>query len=255
MLVIISDIHFGQGPAVAERAKERALLELLHGHRDELEALYLLGDVFDQFVEYRHLLPKGFARFQGRLAELTDAGVPVHYLVGNHDPWHLDYFEKELGVALHRSGFALTVDGRSLTLSHGDTAGESGVSHWARGLFRHRASAALFRTLIPADAAYRLTRWTKTTFGSDPLDPETDRQLALTAKRQLERGSDVVIMGHSHVPRCLEHAGGIYVNAGSWHIDRCYVTVDASSIAVRRWNGEDFFVYAFDNAEIDRSGD
>lgn len=254
MLLIISDIHFGQADPAAERAKEKELLDLLESAGESLEGVYLLGDVFDQYVEYRYLVPKGFARFQARLAALTDAGVPVHYVVGNHDPWHLDYFEHELGVRVAHGALTLRLDGRTLHLEHGDDAGRSPLSTAFRRFIRHPVPFALFRTLLPADFAYRLTRWTKDRFGSDVVNPVTVRELDLRARTLLEHGADAVIMGHSHVPQCAEYGGGVYVNPGSWHVDRAFVAADASSIVVRRWNGDDIFVYPFQVAESGRSG-
>lgn len=253
MLLIVSDIHFGKGAAEAERAKESELLALLESVRGRVDAFYLLGDVFDQYVEYRYLIPKGFARFQGSLAQMADEGVRVHYVVGNHDPWHLDYFGQELGVEVHRAAVAVEAFDRSIVLEHGDAADSRALSRTVRRIVRHPLSAFLFRTMLPADAAYRLTRWTKENFGSDPVDPETVRRLSDHAKSLIEEGAEVVVLGHSHVPACTDFGGAVYVNAGSWHIDRTYVVIDASSIALRRWNGEDVSVYALGAVQSGRS--
>ena len=253
MILIISDIHFGRGGHDAERAKERDLLNFLETVTPDLEALYLLGDVFDQFVEYRHLIPKGFERFKGRLAALTDAGVPVHYVVGNHDPWHIDYFEKELGATVALAAITQHHRGRTLVLGHGDEAADGPVAAWTRRAVRHPVSHALFRTLLPADVAYRLTRWTKERLAADPIDMRVVAALERHAARLLDGGADAVVLGHSHLPQCVRLGSGVYVNAGSWDVDRSYVTVDDDAIVVGRWNGEDVFVYPFVVANDDGS--
>lgn len=246
MILIISDIHFGRADRVAEKAKERDVLDLVDRFQPELEAVCLLGDVFDQYVEYTHLVPKGFLRFQACLATLTDSGIPVHYVVGNHDPWHLDYYESELGVRIAREALSLQHGGRAILLSHGDQAGASATSHVIRRLVRHPASHALFRTLLPADLAYRLTRWTKRRLSSEPIDPRTVERLSAHAAQQLdEEGVDVVVYGHSHAPRCELLGNGLYINAGSFDLDRTFVRLQNDSVVVSRWNGEDVFVYPF----------
>jgi UDP-2,3-diacylglucosamine hydrolase len=254
VLLIVSDMHFGKAARNAERAKEADLLALLDSLQDELEAVYLLGDVSDQYVEYRHLIPKGFVRFQGRLAQLTDSGIPVHYIVGNHDPWHIDYFEQELGVRVHREPITLQIHERSMILGHGDGAGIHPVPAMLRRVVRHPIPFALFRTLLPADAAHRLTRWTKSRFGSNSVEPQTIERLEHHARELLEGEADVVVLGHSHRPQCVEHGRGVYMNTGSWHVDRTYATVTKSSIVLRQWNGEDVSVYLFHVAENSRSG-
>ncbi|MEL7362386.1 MAG: metallophosphoesterase, partial [Bacteroidota bacterium] len=100
MILFLSDLHLGRGTPEASRAAERDVCALLDAHADTLDALVLVGDLFDAYMEYRHLVPKGFVRLQGRLAALVDAGVTVTYVVGNRDPWHLDHFAREIGVRL-----------------------------------------------------------------------------------------------------------------------------------------------------------
>jgi UDP-2,3-diacylglucosamine hydrolase len=253
MILILSDIHLGRADSAAERAKERDLLDLIDSVVEELSALVLLGDVFDQFVEYRHLVPKGFLRFQARLAALADSGTPVQYVVGNHDPWHLDYFEAELGVKVAHESMVFRENGRNVMMAHGDHAGRGALSALAQRAVRHSLSHSLFRTVLPADFAYRLTRWTRNFLSSEPIDPRTVEKLGKNAAKTLLSGeADVVIFGHSHLPRCESHGEGVYVNAGSFDVDRTFVTLRDDSIVVSRWNGDDVFVYPFVIANDDR---
>ncbi len=254
MILIVSDIHFGRADAVTERAKEQDLLSLLETLRPNLDAVVLLGDVFDQYVEYRHLIPKGFVRFQAYLADLADAGQPVHYVVGNHDPWHLDYFKTELGVETTRTSLTMEHAGRTVLLAHGDGLGNGSLSRWIRGAIRHPYSHALFRTLLPADPAHRLTEWTKNRLSSEPTDPQTAADLEKHAAQRLSSGeADIVIYGHSHLAQCQAYGEAVYVNAGRFDVDRTFVLLSGDSIVVRRWNGEDIFVYPFFDAQDDRS--
>ena len=92
-------------------------------HRSEMGALFLLGDVFDYWFEYRYTIPKGNVRLLGKLAELTDAGVPVYFFCGNHDAWHIDFFEKELGIKVMKDLALATINGCRFVLGHGDGLG------------------------------------------------------------------------------------------------------------------------------------
>ncbi|MDX1739888.1 MAG: UDP-2,3-diacylglucosamine diphosphatase [Rhodothermales bacterium] len=254
MILIISDIHFGRSEAPAERAKERDAIDLIESVRQELVSVCLLGDVFDQYVEYKHLVPKGFLRFQACLAGLADAGIPVHYVVGNHDPWHIDYYESELGVRVTKGDLTIRHGDRTVLMSHGDVAASSALSTPIRRIVRHQISHALFRTVLPADVAYRFTRWTKRRLSSEPIDPLTVKRLDGSAARLLDEGDvDVLVYGQSHVPRCTPHRDSLYINAGSFDVDRTYVTLNDESVVVRRWNGADVFVYPFVGDKIGRS--
>ncbi|MFW5972921.1 MAG: metallophosphoesterase, partial [Bacteroidota bacterium] len=92
MHLVVADIHFGRDSEEVEREKERQLVSCLRSFSGEVDGLILLGDIFDYYVEYSTLVPKGFLRFQALLAEWADQGVHVLYLAGNHDPWHIDYY-------------------------------------------------------------------------------------------------------------------------------------------------------------------
>src|SRR5690606_6470197 len=98
MILFLSDLHLGRGGPDMARRVEQDVIACLEHHRERVRHLILLGDIFDEYIEYRHLVPKGHTRLLGLLANWTDAGVPITYLVGNHDPWHRDYFQQELGI-------------------------------------------------------------------------------------------------------------------------------------------------------------
>ena len=155
-------MHFGKDSAAAERAKEAALLACLRAQTEQaeqVEALYLVGDVFDEYIEYRTLVPKGFVRFQALLAEWTDRGVPVTYLVGNHDPWHRDYFKQEWGVRVVYTAMEARHHGRTIHIAHGDgLLGDNRLYRYLKPILRHPLPVWMYRTLLPGDAGLRLAR-------------------------------------------------------------------------------------------------
>ena len=244
MLLFLSDLHLGRGSAAESAASERDAIALLRAHEDAVcgagaeGGLYLVGDVFDQYIEYRHLVPKGFVRFQGLLAEWTDAGIPVTYLVGNRDPWHLDYFERELGVRVLDS---LTTEawGHTLYIAHGDgLVPDERVYNLIKPLLRHAWSYRLYRTLTPGDSGYGLARHIARRGDGTPEQPVIDALRASAVQTLRTSPADLVVFGHSHHPECTEFEEGTYLNPGYWHAGRTFARLDADGPHLLRWTGE-----------------
>ena len=238
MHLFVSDMHFGRDDPARERIHEQALIACLRRHEPDIEHLYLLGDVFDQYIEYRHLVPKGLVRFQGLLAEWTDRGIPVTYLTGNHDPWHIDYFEREMGVRLVRQGFVEPLHGVHVYMDHGDgIASRFPMFGWIKKALLHPVPVALYRALLPGDAGFRLALWTKRRLHTDVVSEEVVLRLRDHALALLQRAScDVVVMGHSHCPELVEAPSGVYVNTGSWRLNRTFACLEGSSMQLYRWD-------------------
>ncbi|MDT0632504.1 UDP-2,3-diacylglucosamine diphosphatase [Rubrivirga sp. S365] len=258
MLLLLSDLHLGRGTRDQTRAAERDAVALLRAHEGALvpdagaaggAALVLLGDVYDQFIEYRHLVPKGAARLVGLLAEWADRGAEVVYVVGNRDPWHVDFFEGEVGARVV-DAWETRRAGRSLYIAHGDGHGaprgpSSQLTHRLQPLLRSPRMARFYRMGLPGDAGYGLARWVAQRFGTDGTpDPAVARRLSAAAHDRLQTtGADVVAFGHSHTA-ALEAApprpdaggrGGVYLNPGYWFGARTFATLDADGPALSRW--------------------
>lgn len=238
MVLFVSDIHFGRADAATEREKERDLIACLRAH-DSADHLYLVGDVFDQYIEYPHLIPKGFARFQGLLAEWCDRGVPITYVAGNHDPWHRSYFAEEFGARIAYDGVIEPIEGRTVYVTHGDAvATTSSLYPHLRPWMRHPVCTALYRALLPADAGYRLARWVSRRLHTDSPDPKVVSGLREYARNWLANNdADALIMGHSHVAECTEGPKGTYCNLGNWYESRTFARLDEDGIHLLQWNG------------------
>lgn len=231
-------MHFGRGTREVERANERDLIDCLEAHADEIQHLYLVGDVFDGYIEYRHLVPKGFVRFQALLARWTDRGIPVTYLFGNHDPWHRDYFRKEIGVRLVAETLDASQYRHRLHLAHGDAEASAHSSFsWARPLLRNPLAIRLYQSLLPADLAVGLARRVSRALYEPAPDPDVIQALEDYAQDQLCGPADVVILGHSHKPAFHRWAEGFYVNTGNWYEKRTFARLDKRKISLCRWNG------------------
>ncbi len=240
MVLFVADMHLGRSHRAAERTVETDLVSLLRSTAPDLEALYLVGDVFDHYIEYRRLVPKGFVRLLGTLADLTDRGIPVTYLLGNHDPWHIDYFRSEIGIRVEAGPVREPHCGRIVYVHHGDGFDSaSPVYNWMKPVLRHPLPVWIYRNLLPGDVGMRLARWYSTRLGNDALSEKRVADLRRRASDLLSRSAvDVVVFGHSHAPDCVEGPDGTYLNPGCWYLDRTVGVLDDTGIQLMRWNGE-----------------
>ena len=120
MVYFLSDAHLGSLLVKDQRAHENKLVDWLEKVKVDATAIYLLGDIFDFWFEYKTVVPKGFVRFLGKLAELTDSGIEIHFLIGNHDIWTFGYLEKEVGLIVHKEAFTVQLGTKKFFMAHGD---------------------------------------------------------------------------------------------------------------------------------------
>lgn len=238
MTIVVADIHFGRLDQNAEREKEAALVACLRSVASGMERLVLLGDVFDYYIEYRHLVPRGYIRFLGLLAELADDGVEIVYLVGNHDPWHVDYFSEEFGARLYFDEMIEERHGCRTYFHHGDGfARKSATYNRVRRILRHPVPVSLYRHLLPGDLGLRMARYVSRNFGDEGVDESVAADLRAEAQRLMGRGFNRVVMGHSHWPETTSMSGGVYLNPGSWQEFQTVLRLDGCAGQLLRWNG------------------
>ena len=146
----LSDAHLGSRAIAHSRNQERRLVNFLDSIKHTASAVYLLGDMFDFWFEYKLTVPKGFTRFLGKISELTDLGVEVHFFTGNHDIWCGDYLQKECGVVLHRTSFTCEIDGKEFFIAHGDGLGDDDRQFKIlRSIFHNKTLIKLFSMIHP----------------------------------------------------------------------------------------------------------
>lgn len=239
VILFVSDMHLGRGPASADREQERALIDCLHAHANEATHLYLLGDVFEAYIEHRAYIPKQGIRLMGELARWTARGQPVCYLHGNHDPWHLDFMDRELGVRVVEGPWMAHHYGQHIHLAHGDRVASTHgrLGQWMREAMHHRGAVAAYRTLLPADWGLAAAQWVSRCLHG-PADPAVVQALRTHAEHRLRTTSaHAVLMGHSHVPELREHDYGVYLNTGNWYEKRTFVRLTADRWMLMKWNG------------------
>lgn len=149
-----SDAHLGSGFHADPRAVEARLVRWLESIRPTARAVYFLGDMFDYWFEYHDVVPRGYVRFLGKVAELADEGTEIHFFAGNHDVWFSDYIQTEVGAVIHHTACCVELDGRIFRLAHGDEEDRSkGIMHrLLYALFRNRIARKLYAAIHP--------RWT-----------------------------------------------------------------------------------------------
>lgn len=219
MLLFASDFHFGRRPPADEHDAARAFARLLETHADA-EALLLVGDVFEAWVEYRTLVPRLPARFVGALARWVDDGRRLVVFAGNHDPWHGSYFADELGATVVFDHLDVDHAGRRLFVHHGDGLAPRGRYRRLRPVLRHPVPVALWKTL-PGDLGQRFALAASRTLRGPDEEPEVVDALRAEAERRLATGRyDAVVCGHSHRAEVIDLPGGTYANPGAFYRTR-----------------------------------
>jgi UDP-2,3-diacylglucosamine hydrolase len=145
-----SDLHLGTPDAASSLAREKLFVQWLDEVKQDAQAIFIVGDIFDFWHEYKTVVPMGFVRLLGKLAELTDAGVPIHIFTGNHDLWMFGYLERELGVKVYKESIQITLQNKKFYIGHGDGLGPGDHGYkFIKRLFRNPLGQFLFRWIHP----------------------------------------------------------------------------------------------------------
>ena len=237
MILFFSDLHFGRLSPSDDRASERALVACLEAHASQTTHLILLGDLFEAWIEHRHLIPRPPARFFGLLAAWADAGKAITVFAGNHDPWHLSYFADTFGATLVHDAQEATVHGRHLYLHHGDGLVRRGLYRHVRSLVRHPLPVWLYRHVLPADWGLGLARTLSRRFHGPAIEVHQVEGLRGWARHVLATtAANTVVMGHSHYAECLSWPEGVYLNPGAWYQTQTFgVLEESGTLAVQHW--------------------
>ena len=233
----VSDAHLGIDRKEVEREKERELIRFLDSVQSDGKQLFILGDLFDFWFEYRTVIPKGFHRLLAKLSELVDTGVELNYLAGNHDFWLGNFFEQEIGMRVHAEPFSVTIDGVKFFLHHGDgLAGNDLGYRLLKKVLRNRFNIRLYSWLHP-DIGVRLARFSSRKsrhYTSQKDYGEVDGMMKFAAQKIAE-GYNYIVMGHNHKPVFEKIGNGTYINLGDWISHYTYGVYDGSSFRLVEW--------------------
>lgn len=239
-----SDFHLGTPSPERSREREQAVVRWLDGVRTDAAALFLVGDVFDFWFEYKHAIPKGFIRFQGKLAELADVGLPITLFTGNHDMWMRHYFTDELGIPVHRQPRPYRLGDKHFLIGHGDGLGPGDhVYKRLKTVFENPLARQAFRWLHPdigvglAQAWSRRSRISNDKKGEEEFLGE-DREWLWQYCRAVEaqQHHDYYVFGHRHLPLDLAVTpNSRYINLGEWVNARTYGVFDGETMKLERF--------------------
>lgn len=242
-----SDNHLGAPTTAQSKPREQHFVAWLNAIQHDAGAIFLLGDLFDFWFEYKTVVPKGFTRTLGKLAEIADAGIPIFYFVGNHDLWMNGYFEEELGIPVFHEPQQFVINNTSFFIGHGDGLGPNDLGYKRmKKVFTHPVSKWFFNWLHP-DIGVRLAQYlsvkNKLISGDDDVTflGEEKEWLVQYAKRKLEKNHfDYFIFGHRHLPMRIQlNKNSTYLNLGDWVHYYTYAAFENNTLQLYKSTSED----------------
>lgn len=240
-IYFLSDFHLGAPNYESSLEREKKIVRFLDEIKNDAQEIFLLGDVFDFWFEYKRSIPKGFVRLQGKIAELTDQGIPVHWFIGNHDMWIFDYVPKELGVVMHRKEIVREFGGKKFFIGHGDGLGPGDHGYkFIKAVFRNKICQWLFARLHPnfgIGLANFFSRKSRVATGDNDAKfyGEEKEMLIQFCKSTLKKEHfDFFIFGHRHLPIDFQVSeNSKYINTGDWIRYFSYAVYDGQSIDLK----------------------
>ena len=236
----ISDLHLPLRPSGVDSPPqlEDKVLDWLDYIKPQAQALFLLGDVFDFWFEYKHLIPKGAIRFQAKLWEFCKAEIPVYFFLGNRDGWSIDYLRQECGVQLFRKPASITIANKRFLVGHGDTFNPTTGYTLFRRLYRSSWLQAFVRAMPPDWFYNRVYRYlTKKKYAKHWFSQEKDR-IFHYCKDKIEpfNHHEFYIFGHTHCPyiKALSHSSS-YCNLGDWISHYTYACFDGVTLSLLKF--------------------
>ena len=239
-----SDFHLGVPSYEASLAREKKIIRWLDSIEQDAHSIFLVGDIFDFWFEYKHVIPKGFIRLQGKLASLTDKGIPVYWFTGNHDMWIFDYFTKELNISILREPQELVINNTKILVGHGDGLGPGDYFYkFLKKIFANSFFQWVFRMAPPAVGIGIANGWSRRSriIGLKKEKFLGDDEWLYVYCKELETKShhDYYIFGHRHLPLNLEVGNGAhYINLGEWVNYYTYAEFDGKELLLKEFKEE-----------------
>jgi UDP-2,3-diacylglucosamine hydrolase len=240
-----SDFHLGVPTLESSLAREKAVVRWLDMCKKDAAEIYLVGDLFDFWYEYIYTIPKGYTRLLGKIAEITDAGIKVHFFTGNHDLWMKDYFTEELNVDVYHEPITREYNGKKFLIGHGDGLGPGDAWYkLLKKIFSSKISQWLYSRLHPNFAFWLARKASKrsrviTADSDEKFLGEENEWLYLYSKEYLKTHKiDYFIFGHRHLPLDMDIEGKArYINLGEWINYRTYAVFDGVDLKLEKFEG------------------
>jgi UDP-2,3-diacylglucosamine hydrolase len=240
-----SDFHLGVPNHQSSREREDRIVRWLDMVKVDAAEIYLIGDIFDFWFEYSVVVPKGFIRFQGKLAELCDAGIKITFFKGNHDMWMFDYFKQELGIDVISDELVIERNGKKFYLHHGDGLGPGDFKYkLLKKVFRSKFCQWLFARLHPNLGMGIAQKWSKNSRLQNAqmeIFENVDDEWLYTYSKELLRTThfDFLIFGHRHLPLDIRIGESRYINLGEWINFNSYAVFDGENVELKYFEGAD----------------
>ena len=231
-----SDAHLGLGSLEENRERELRLIRFLDFIKRDAEQIFIVGDLFDYWFEYKTVVPKKYFRLFAKLAELTERGIGISFIAGNHDFWVKDYFRDELGMDVHLEPIEIEIRGKKFFIHHGDGLLKDDIGYKIlKIILRNKLNIFLY-SLIHPDISGWIARWSSRT-SRRYTSKRTYEGNGMTefAAQKLKEGFDFVVMGHNHVPSHQKIGNGVYVNLGDWIFKNTYAVFDGKQLELKKW--------------------
>ena len=238
-----SDNHLGAPTMEASLPREKKFVAWLDEIKHDAAAIFLLGDLFDFWFEYKRVIPKGFTRTLGKLAEISDSGIPIYYFVGNHDLWMNGYFEDELNITVFHKPQEFTFNETTLLIGHGDGLGpgDKGYKRMKK-VFTNGFCKWLFKWLHP-DIGVKLAQYlsvkNRLISGEEDvkfLGEDNEWLVQYCRKKEAEQHRDYYVFGHRHLPMEIDIANNSkYINLGDWISYYTYAEFSNTNISLNKY--------------------
>jgi UDP-2,3-diacylglucosamine hydrolase len=237
----LSDFHLGAPNAEISLQREKKIISFLDSIQHESAAIFIVGDLFDFWYEYKKVVPKGYVRILGKLAALTDSGIPVHFFVGNHDMWMKDYFQKELNIPVYFEPQPFEFNNKKFLVGHGDGLGPGDHGYkFVKKIFRNPVCKMLFGILPPyigMGLANYFSRKSRAQTGDtdEQFLGEEKEWLIIYCKEILQHTHyDYFVFGHRHLPINFNlPKSSLYINLGDWIKYNSYAVFDGTALTLQ----------------------
>jgi len=238
-----SDFHLGAPNYEKSLEREKLIVRWLDEIKEDAKEIFLVGDLFDFWFEYKHAIPKGFVRLQGKIAELTDSGIPITIFTGNHDMWIFDYIPKELGVKLYRGNVTREFNGKKFLIGHGDGLGPGDHGYkFIKKVFANKLCQWAFERLHPNFGLGIGNYWSGKSRKVNAVNDEKflgeeNEWLAIYCREYLEKEHvDYFVFGHRHLPLEIKlNEKSTYFNLGEWINYNSYAVFDGEKLELKEY--------------------
>ena len=236
-----SDVHLGHPTLEKGLWREKLFVKWLDEIKHDAAEIYLVGDIFDFWYEYKRVVPRGFTRTLGKLAEITDSGIPIHFFTGNHDIWVFDYLPNETGVKLYREPLETELFGKSFYIAHGDGLGPGDNSYkLLKKVFTNKFLQWMFSRLHPNFALWLAHSWSNASrdakgIQAEGFNGEESELLYKHAQQVLEyKHFDYFVFGHRHLMINKPVVNSTFVNLGDWLYNFSYGVFDGDRFELKK---------------------